>query len=343
MTFADPAPQVKRDRWGRPEIIGLDGKPYFAQRATTFAGMLDDTHGLTDWKCRQAVLGIVDRQDLRIAAAAHRDAKKELKSIVAAAQEAAGSSAAATMGTALHRLTELIDTGKPTGQIPDELAKDVESYREATAGMRMLQVETFVVIDELQVAGTFDRQVEFEGAKMIMDLKSGSSLDFGVGKFALQLALYSMGVVYNPATGERTPLDVDPDWAILVHTPVGKGKTDVYFLDIAAGREAIEHAAWVRDWRRRKDLLSLISPERLGGVRTDIVQDADSVVNSKPEAAPTDPFTAPDLESLEEWIARAPTRDILVQLWNANQGMWREAHTRLASSRGVLLDAGMVS
>jgi hypothetical protein len=264
------------------------------------------------------------------------------------------------MGTALHRLTELIDTGKPTGPIPDELVADVKSYRAATANMRMLSVETFVVIDELQVAGTFDRLVEFEGSRMIMDLKSGSSLDYGVGKFALQLALYSMGVIYDPATGGRTPLDVDPDWAILVHTPVGHGKTDVYFLDIAAGREAIEHAAWVRSWRKRKDLLSPITPERLGGVRTDVVQadvnheiltpiehvvHDDSMVNlptPEPSATTPSPFTAPDLASLEEWIAIAPTRDLLVRLWQANQHAWTEPLTRLAAARGNLIDAGLV-
>jgi hypothetical protein len=374
-TFADPAPQIKRDRYGRPLITPPDGEepvPYV--RATTWAGTLDDTHGLIDWKCRMTALGIADRTDLRIATAAHRDDKKELDSIVEQAQEASASSAAATMGTAVHKVTELIDTGKPTGRIPDEIAADVAAYQKATAAMKMLAVETFVVVDQYRVGGTFDRQIGFEGSAYIGDLKTGASLKYGVGKFAIQLALYSRGQAYNFTTGERTPLQVDQDWGIVIHLPVGKGECTVYWIDLAAGWEAVEYCRWVREWRGRKDLLNAVDLRRLENMMVVsetppavVVEPAASPVierveiiptleqsTSAPVAAPVaaeveaaftpalNPFTAPDRESLAEWIASAPTRDILVKLWDANHGGWDENLTALAAARGNLIDAGMV-
>jgi Zinc knuckle len=296
-TFADPAPVIQRDRWGRPLIVPPEGGqavPYV--RATTYAGTLDDTHGLTGWKCRMTALGLVDRQDLRIATAAHRDDKKELDAIVEQAQEAAGSSAAATMGTAVHKVTELIDLGKPTGTIPDEIVADVEAYQKATAKMKMLAVETFVVVDEHRVAGTFDRQVGFEGNPYIGDLKTSKSLDFGVGKFAIQLALYSRGKVFDYATGQRSPLTVDQDWGMIIHLPVGKGECTVYWIDLASGWEAVEYCAWVRKWRSRRDLLSPIDVERLAGK---------VIVSQSP---PTRPAAELEVERIEVQAGDAPVR-----------------------------------
>jgi hypothetical protein len=349
--FADPVAQIPRDRWLRPLIIPRDGgEPVAHTRCTTFADALEDKSTLIDWSCRQTAIGLMARDDLRIAVAAHKDDKKEMNSLIKAAQEAAGSKAAATRGTAVHRILELLDMGQEVTDIPAEIQGDIAAYREATRNMRFISAETFVVIDEFRVAGTFDRQVEFEGANYIFDLKTGSSVDYSAGKFGIQLALYSMGEIYDAATGARTPLNVDPDWGIVAHLPVGKGVCTMHWIDLQASKEALQHCAWVREWRKRgKGLLSSISPERLGGVRTDIVQPEVSTLKSTaetpPSSAPTpaaNPFTAPNKASLEEWVAAAPTRDILRKLYEANQDTWEEALTRLAQARGNLIDAGMV-
>src|SRR5690554_2297101 len=99
--FATVAPEVNRDRWGRPLVVPPDGgEPVPYTRATTLAGTLDDLYGLMAWKQRQTALGLADRPDLRLAVTAHRDDKRRLDAICEEAMQAAASTAAATTGTA---------------------------------------------------------------------------------------------------------------------------------------------------------------------------------------------------------------------------------------------------
>jgi hypothetical protein len=71
----------------------------------------------------------------------------------------------------------------------------------------MLEMEQFVVCDELQVGGTFDRTLRysgpgplldliFEDGMFIGDLKTGTT-EYGQLKIAAQLAIYSRGERYD--------------------------------------------------------------------------------------------------------------------------------------------------
>ena len=251
-TFATPSLTIPRDRWGRPLVHPPDGGkavPY--TRVTTVSGTLDDRWGLERWKMRQVAAGLSERPDLLLSVSAHRDDKAKLDAICEAAMEAVASSAGATTGTALHRLTELHDLGHELPPMPDDAGRDLLAYSRAmeAAGLTCEAVETFLVLDGHQVAGTADRIVtDRSGRRMIADLKTGS-VDYSWGSIAIQLALYAAGETYDPETYGRENPQVDQDRALVIHLPAGQGECTVHTVDIAQGWEAAQLALRVRRYR----------------------------------------------------------------------------------------------
>ena len=251
MSITTVPTSVGRDRWGRPLVVPPGGgKAKAYTRATTVAETLDERWALEKWKCRMSVLGVAERPDLLLAVSAHRDDKRELDRICDKAMEAAKSSAGATTGTALHALSELVDRGQDLPPLPESAKGDLEAYRMATAALQVKAIEQFVVLDDCEVGGTLDRLVECEGRNYIADLKTGSTVNFSMGAIAIQLALYSRGMAYDPATGQRTPLDVDQEWAIVIHLPSGTGRCELRWVNIAHGWEAAQLALRVRAYRK---------------------------------------------------------------------------------------------
>ena len=253
---------IPRDRFGRPMIMPAKGTkriPY--RRCTTFVGCLDDMNGLLKWNARQVALGMGQRSDLVLAAAAAKpDDKKTLHDIAEKAKDAAKSSAAADIGTALHSLTERIDRGEPLGHVPAEFEADLEAYQRATAGIEWVGIETFRVHDEWQVAGTADRIGRFPHSDRlrIADLKTGS-VDYP-HKMAMQLAMYARMTPYDITTDKRTtdPGEMDHNTGVIIHLPAGKGECTLYEIDIMKGWGACLIAKQVWSWRGTKDLTRLI-------------------------------------------------------------------------------------
>ncbi len=255
------APEVPRDRWGRPLIIPAGGgAPVPYTRVSTLAKTLDGQEGLTAWKERKVAEGLLRRPDLltRVSGAlalgdpdTDRATKKALNRICGEAREAAAASAGASSGTGLHELTQAIDTGREPEHVPEHLQPRLAAYREATADYEALDVEVFVVLDELQVAGTFDRLWRCpDGRVRVADLKTGKSEpDFPLAT-CIQIALYAHGERYDPATGARSPLhpDLDPYAGVLVHLPA-TGGCRLVGLDLSLGWGAAEVAYDVRNIR----------------------------------------------------------------------------------------------
>jgi hypothetical protein len=262
--IAGPA-EPRRDRYGRPLILPKGGdKPVAYTRPTTIADTLDDRHNLELWMQRQVALGLAARPDLvaRIATT-DTDDKSTLNGICSDARDAAGSSAAANMGTAIHAAVEAVNRG---GEPPEMFADVVAEYTAALQRHGLTvnpdHVEQFCVNQPVKAAGTFDMIVELDGRSYIADLKTGSSLAWSGRSFAVQLAIYAGATsYYDVATDTHSePVDVDRDRAIIVHLPAGGGPCTVHWLDIAAGAAALDHALWVRDWRRNNDLLRDLEP-----------------------------------------------------------------------------------
>lgn len=317
--------KVDRDHLGRPLIVPPEGGravPY--TRCTTFAGTIEDEYGLTRWKQRMTAIGVASRPDLMLSVNAHRDDKKALDGFVRDAMDAAKAGVAASIGTSLHKLTEYVDRNEPLPPVPDEYVADLLAYREAMARLKVTGIERFTVLDDLRIGGTHDRTAEYEGRRYIEDLKTGA-VEYDRLKISIQLAVYSRSVVYTPpgpakdaddkwieytaeqAAAARTPLGVDQDRAIVVHLPAGQGHAGLYWVDIAAGWEAVETVRDVKRWRARKDLF---------------------------EAWPD---AAPDLAAL---IAGAPDRATIEAIWARHVAAWTDDLTDLAKTRITAITAG---
>ena len=256
--------EIPRDRWGRPLIIPPNGgEPIGYTRVSTLAKALDDLNNLMAWKARKTAEGLVRRPDLLTlvsGAIANGDpdtdwpTKKALNAAVEQAMEAAGASKGASAGTGFHSLTEAIDRGNEPLFVPPADQPRLEAYRAATAGIKWLDIECFVVNDTVRSAGTFDRLGRLpDGRVVVADLKSGKSEADYPFSTTVQIATYANGLRYDPETGDRSPLhdDLDTSTGVLIHLPPSGG-CKLYTLNLTLGWQAAQLAAQVRDVRSWK-------------------------------------------------------------------------------------------
>jgi hypothetical protein len=309
--------EIQRDHWGRPLIVPLGGgKPVGYTRTTTYVSALEDTYNLEQWKCRQVALGLSTRSDLVALVHSKRDDKAEMNRIVKDAMEAANSSRAANLGTALHGLTELVDAGASLDSIPDEHRADMDAYLEATKDLMHTWVETLTVNDEYKVAGTPDRISTLPtGQRVIFDLKTGE-IQYSIGKIAMQLAMYAHSHIYNLDTHERTQHNADRTIGIVAHLPAGTGKCELVEVDLVAGWEAVQLAREVRAWRSRKDISKPYTPKTI-------------IPNNASPALAPDPII--------ELINACDTVDALEGVYELHIGEWTNEHTAAASERKLQL------
>ncbi len=315
--FTQPAPtgpEIKRDRWGRPLIPAEGGgKPKAYTRCTTFVDALSDSFGLSKWKMRMVLLGAVDRPDLILSASASREDKQALDRFADAALEAAGAGKAASIGTALHSLTERMDRTEALGEIPEAYRADLAAYAHCvgTNYMVMESIEQFVVHDGYEIGGTPDRLIRMPDGKLyIGDLKTGS-LDHSSSKIAMQMSVYSRSRFLDIETGVRTDLHgVDQDRGIILHMPAGSGTCTPYWVDLDRGWHGVELCQQVRNWRKIKKM------------HTPFVEAHAELA----KAQMTDP------DSIVAQIQAADTHAALVAIWRDNKDAFTDAHT-LASKR----------
>lgn len=267
-----------RDYHDRPLVLLPDGSkraPY--GRPSGAGGALEDTSGLTLWKSRLAAYGAVTTFPELAAELSRMEslddpaAKKRANEITSIFQEAAGMSLKAEMGTIIHALTEAEDRGEDLGYLPEKTRSLMEKYRELIArlerdhGYRVLSTETFGVNDELKLAGTSDRISEYEGEVIVVDNKSSGSLDFGVGKFAMQMLAYAGMVRYDDVAarqGEdvglgvgRTPMvegrEVSRTRAAIIWIPQSGETAQFGLVNLEEAVVGYELAAGVREWRNK--------------------------------------------------------------------------------------------
>lgn len=320
-------PEVGRDRWGRPLVVPPNGgKPVAYTRCTTFVGAIEDTYNLQKWMQRMVAIGLSRRSDLLLSVAAHREDKRELDKICEAAREAAAATAAATTGTALHALAEALDRGQELPALPAGAKASLDKYAEATADLKSIYIERFTVLDSLQVAGTPDRVVEYEGERYIADLKTGS-IDFGAMKIAAQLAVYARSYLYDIATGEREPHGASTTRGIVIHLPAtddpAEAKCKLHWIDLESGWEAVKANKTVRDIRKIK-FEQLTSP--FGKPPRPSLRLEKAEVEKAAEASLI------DLEQLTRMIHGCDTADQVRALWADNEASWTDDLTQIAKA-----------
>ena len=251
--------EAPKDRWGRYLVTTPDGKQRGYTRVTTIAKAPDDEAALKSWANRMVITGLIQRSDLLAQASTKLDDKNALNKIAEEAITAGGGSHRANLGTALHSLTELIDLGKKPAILPG-LQADLDAYVSTLQkyGVHIMPnyIESVVINDDSEYAGTLDRIVEVDGRMYIADLKTGTDLTYSWRAISIQLAAYADAQhIYNYQTAERTSLPmIEKDKAIVFHLPAGEGRCDLYWVDLNAGREGLKLALDVRAWRKRNNL-----------------------------------------------------------------------------------------
>lgn len=251
--------EAPKDRWGRYLVTTPDGKQRGYTRVTTIAKAPDDEAALKQWANRMVITGLIQRSDLLAQASTKLDDKSALNKICEEAITAGGGSHRANLGTALHALTEQIDLGKKPAILPG-LQPDLNAYTATLAKYRVNilpdYIESVVINDDREYAGTLDRIVELDGKLYIADLKTGTDLSYSWRSISIQLAAYADAQhIYDYKTAVRTNLPkVETDRAIVFHLPAGEARCELYWVDLNAGREGLELALNVRAWRKRNNL-----------------------------------------------------------------------------------------
>lgn len=247
-------------------------------RTTTYIDCIEDKSNLIAWGKRMVLIGVATDPTFtegvldafeRVNGDDADEAKKAKDWLTRRSESAAdkaGASDKADKGTFLHGLSEMVDNGQ---ELPDTLTFgdviDMDAYKRATWPiLSIVHMERLVVLDEYQIAGTPDRvSTVREGVKLvapdgyvfepgeliITDLKTGT-VDYGALKMAMQLAIYSRSALYDPATGERTPLgNINQKWGIIMNAPAGEGECTLYWADLSMGWEAVAVAREIRRLR----------------------------------------------------------------------------------------------
>lgn len=261
--------EAPKDRWGR-YLIDKSGKKTGYTRVTTIAKTLSDTASLADWKTRMAITGLIQRPDLLAQASTAIDDRDKMNKLASEAIDAAGAYSRANLGTALHAITAELDAGRQPIILPG-LQADVNAYEEATRrhGFQMPTdwIEVLVIHDHLQYAGTADRfTVLPDGRIVVLDLKTGSSLQYAQQEIAIQLAAYANAEnIYDWRTGTRTDMPkIDRTTGLICHLPAGEAKCTIHTVDLTRGWTALQMALEVREWRKAKNLFTEVQPAGTG-------------------------------------------------------------------------------
>lgn len=272
--FEEPFVEVDRDRHGRYKLP-VPGHPESGvipwTRATTLARTLSDEYMLNQWRIRQVVFGIGQRQDLfALAASAHPDDRNTLQSIGDQAQAAAESDKGANLGRALHAFTQRLDgRGVPDGT-PDMYRPYLRAYASAmrAAGFEIQPqlIERIVACPEIRTAGQFDRLLLPSGVPdspttryVVGDLKTAKldSITFAWLEIAIQLSVYAHSpVMWNHEKQKYEAMPpVDLEYAIVMHLPQDlppdQARCDIYRVDILKGWEFALLAGRVREARQQ--------------------------------------------------------------------------------------------
>jgi hypothetical protein len=270
---------IQRDRWGRP-VVPYDGRPTTAEvctrsgkdhiagphlhltRATTVAKALDDTENLSKWRERMVAIGLSTRRDLQLKVSTNLDdphtnpSKAEIQKAADDAKEFAGSTTAATVGTALHAMAEKVNRGEDPGYVPDDLKPRLKAYYLATRGMEWLSLEQFTANIAKGVGGTPDGIARCQdGVVRIIDLKTSSSdVQFGGPAWGVQLAIYEESEFWDGSAFSPLPAGIDHDWGWVIHLPSNGVCADGSLCQIyrvPLDHKGVDQAIAVRAWRAK--------------------------------------------------------------------------------------------
>jgi hypothetical protein len=298
-TFFNERPDEVRRESGYPMLIprGLEstGQRVRYTRASGLADFISEQEFFHRWEMRYLAMGIARNPDLAGMAAVETyntgvlhpafgsqktASGRRLDDIIYKALDREGIHEKADWGTAVHGFTEPGAPAVPVWEGPwGAMGPDVASFEEwnNAYGVHIIDTERFIANDAIMGAGTFDHTVEVPGhplltGHVISDKKTGK---YEPHHWAIQLAVYANGEPYEPDdTRPGWPGEVNRKWGLVWQ--IREGKTVGHIVDLEAGWEAAQRAAWVRDYDSRTDLASPFKPATFD-MRLAACQDRDSL------------------------------------------------------------------
>lgn len=330
---------VRRDHSGRAMLLmaGTDVRAAYTA-ASSLSDYIQNHYAIRIWERRYLARGVGMRPDLAMLAAAetystgfaeeddreNKASGRRLDQIIDRALDQARVHERADWGTAVHQLTEPGATRRGS-VIPDAMRPDVEAWERETRGVDIVATELFVANDALMAAGTFDHVFDGDDDALASQIHAVTGIDVTgtlvcvdkkTGRLkgpeaSVQMAVYVGGELYDGATDVRTTFEerfgkpMNLEVGILAHIPAQTGKAELLPLDLVAGREAAEHAVWVRDWQKStlKNLHEPLDTRLLARGR------------------------------VERLIAGAASIGELTELWRAYQDVWDDTLTDRAQFR----------
>jgi hypothetical protein len=334
-------PDFRRDRWKRPLIRQLDGSDVAYTRCTTYVGAPEDLYNVHRWENRQIAKGLAARSDLLLSVAAHADDKGELNRLCDAAKEAAGASAASTRGTAIHKLSELVDEGRelPRG-LDAETRKCLDAYAAAMRPFKVKAIEARLVQDKRRVAGSTDRILSYRGMTYIGDLKTGSTVDLGTGKIAGQLAMYAHSIPYDVVKEQRLDAHgASTQYGLVIHLPAERpGEINLHWIDLETGWRWCQLAGQIRDMRSIKapQWLKPFDAERKPEPKVSELR-----AERREYIAERDRYAA--RRKVLNQIAASDSRELLTAIWERESAIWDDGLTEAVKARlsEIAWDQGM--
>ena len=276
---APPRKDFRRVGKGIPLVSHpTSGKRTRYRRSSSSGNILDDDYNLWDWKLRTVAVGAAQRPELMaLVSTLDADAdKRAIRDIAEQCLEAGRGDQRKIQGTAVHSMFDHVDLQHDWVPAP-QYQGIVDAYVKLCAyyGLLPTDVEVQCVNDAHRLAGTLDRRYRTTrqlvapdgtiipiGSYVVADTKTGTTLEYASGSYATQLAAYVDSVRYDVETDERIPFDPPnyPDWALIIHAVPEQAICEAYWVDVQAGRQGLQLADLVREWRQRTDLLSPAAP-----------------------------------------------------------------------------------
>ena len=315
-------PDYERGAGGEPLITMPDGKRVRYARTSSLGDTLDEKSGLNNWKVAKAMEGLGRQPELVakvIAASPYEDHRSEWTSLREDAIQAGRGSWKADMGTAVHAMSERWER-EPDWDPGPPFREALEAYTRVKDSLGLISqlFECNIVNDEFRIGGTADRLYELTeplltptdevlpaGTLIIGDLKTGSSLEYSMPGYAIQLAGYAGGSLYDVVTNTRVPTpSINQRWSVIMHLDVESAECEFVWVDLTVGRFgaalANEVREWRRNWRRKDGYSATVVPV--------VLASADEIIESEDADEPEARGGPPHHHDLDAWKDYARSR-----------------------------------
>lgn len=251
---------------GTPMVV-IDGKNERFSRPSSFAKPLDDESALVNWRIDRGCIGVAKDRALQARWIAMADDDRDGRGKLRDDSISAGRGAErADIGTALHAMSCRWEQ-EPNFNPPEPYFSSLTAYEREMKllGLESIRFEYHTVNIQYRCAGTADRLYEATkplmtpdgdvlpvGTLLVGDLKTGDKLEYSKAAYAVQLALYAEGEMYDVLTDEFIPTPpINRDWAIIVHMPADEaGRCEFLWVDLAVGRHGAYLVEQIKLWRK---------------------------------------------------------------------------------------------